>query len=88
MIGSAPHHYRCLGRMKIYWMGSASHHASHISSKKLLYRWGALSIAFAHINQKSCSIDGKRSICGTSTNQISESCKFFSLSATPWFGTN
>ena len=32
------------------------HHNNHISSKKLLYRWGALPIVFKHINQKSCSI--------------------------------
>jgi hypothetical protein len=49
--------------------------------------WGALSIAFVHINQKSCFIDGERSLCGMSY-RISASCKFFSLFATPWFGTN
>jgi hypothetical protein len=56
-----------LKEVKIQWMGSAPHHASHISSKKLLYRWRALSIAFVHVNQNSCSIDGERSLCGMSS---------------------
>jgi hypothetical protein len=77
-----------LKEVEILWMGSAPLHASHISSKKLLCTWGALPIAFAHVNQKSCSIDGERSLCGTSSNWLSASCKFFSLSAIPWFGTN
>jgi hypothetical protein len=59
-------------------MGSAPHHASHISSKKLLCRWRVLPIAFAHVNQKMCSIDGEHSLCGTSSNQISASCEFSS----------
>jgi hypothetical protein len=77
-----------LKEVEIQWMGSAPHHASHISSKKLLGKWGALPIAFAHVNQKSCSIDGERFPCGTFSNRISAFYKFFSLSATPWFGTN
>jgi hypothetical protein len=39
-------------------MGRSPHHASHINSKKLLCRWEALPIAFVHVNQKGCSIDG------------------------------
>jgi hypothetical protein len=56
--------------------------------QKLLCKWGALSIAFTHVNQKSCSIDGEFSLCGTSSNEISASYKFFSLFAIPWFRTN
>jgi hypothetical protein len=55
--------------------------------QKLLSRWGALPIAFAHVNQKSCAIDGERSLCDTFSNWISASFESFSLSATPWFGT-
>jgi hypothetical protein len=39
-----------LKEVEIQWIGSAFHHTNHISSKKLLYRWGALTIAFAHVN--------------------------------------
>jgi hypothetical protein len=41
-----------LKEVEIQCMESALHHASHISSKKLLYKWGALSIAFVHITKK------------------------------------
>jgi hypothetical protein len=101
MIGSAPHHWRCLGIMEgeyspslemlkeveIQWMGSAPHHANHINSKNCSAD-GVLPIACVHVNQKSYSINGERSLCDTSSNRISTSCKFFSLSASPWFGTN
>jgi hypothetical protein len=71
-----------LKEVEIEWMGSAPYQC-----QKLLSRWGALPIAFAHINQKSYSIDGERSLCDTFSNQISTSCESFSLSATPWFRT-
>jgi hypothetical protein len=37
-------------------------------SQKLLYRWGALPIAFANVNQKNCFTYGERSLCGMSFN--------------------
>jgi hypothetical protein len=45
-------HLEMLKEVEIQWMGSALHHASHINSKKLLYRWGALPIAFAYVTKK------------------------------------
>jgi hypothetical protein len=41
-----------LKEVEIQWMGSALHHVNHMSAKKLLCRWGALPIAFAHITKK------------------------------------
>jgi hypothetical protein len=41
-----------LKEVEIQWMGSAPHNAKQIKSKKLLCRWGMLSIAFAHVTKK------------------------------------
>jgi hypothetical protein len=52
MDGECSPSLKMLKEVEIQWMGSALHHASHINSKKLLYRWGALPIAFAYVTKK------------------------------------
>jgi hypothetical protein len=46
-------------------------------SQKLLCKWEALPIVFAHVNQKGCFTDREHFLCGMSSNWISASYKFF-----------
>jgi hypothetical protein len=71
-------------KMKTQWMRNTPIALAMLVPKAAL-QMGSTPRCLCPCQPKKLPIDGEHSPCGTSSNPISTSCKFFSLFASPWF---